>query len=278
MSFHDSAPDSSGEWKSHIDIRHPCWDGYRGLIEALPAEDFPGARALTRLLPPGTRSRGGFPIRFVPAGKLPGVQYERHIFETGEVSTRENSWHDLFNALVWCRLPRLKAVMNTLHYQGLGLEKDGRRGKMRDALTLLDESGVIVAGSDMAALEALARRDWNAAFVGRRAAWRDKLQVLVCGHAVLEKFLEPYKSVTAHAVLLHTPRMPPEEMDDLLASRLIEGRLFDTTGGLAPLPLMGVPGWWQLGAQDRSFYADHCVFRAAPMRLVPAPIHHVDRL
>jgi hypothetical protein len=56
MSFHDSAPDSSGEWKSRIDIRHPCWDGYRGLIEALPAEDFPGARALTRLLPPGTRS------------------------------------------------------------------------------------------------------------------------------------------------------------------------------------------------------------------------------
>mgnify|MGYP001823526448 FL=1 len=278
MSLHGSPLEAAADWKSHIEIAHPCWNGYRELIEALPAEEFPTAGTLTRMLAPGTRSKGGPPVRFVPAGKLPGVEYEQHIFDTGEVSTRENNWHDLFNALAWCRLPRLKATMNFLHYRELDLAKDGRRGKLRDALTLFDESGVIVAGPDLEALEALARRDWNAAFVGHREAWPDKLQVLVCGHAILEKFLNPYKSVTAHAVLLHTQRMPLEKLDSLLANRLGEGRLFDTTAGLSPIPLMGIPGWWGSGEQDRIFYADQDVFRTAPKRLDPAPVYRSDYL
>ena len=30
---------------------------------------------------------------------------------------------------------------------------------------------------------------------------------------------------------------------------------------LAPLPLMGIPGWWTSGDQDDRFYADRAVFR-----------------
>ena len=125
--------------------------------------------------------------------KLEGIDGKHHptiiehllcsSFATGQVSTRENSWHDLFNALVWCRLPQLKVAMNAVHYQHLEEESGGRRGKQRDALTLLDESGVIVNGSHAGVLEALAARDWQQAFVGYREAWAGETQVLVCGHA-----------------------------------------------------------------------------------------------
>jgi len=172
-------------WKSQIDTCLPCWDGYRELLGQLSAGSFPDTGALNCLLSREASSRSGAAIRFVLASLLPGVPYEKHIYETGEVSTRENSWHDLFNALAWCRLPMLKAAMNARHYEEIDQERGGRRGKLRDALTLLDESGVIVAGSNTDVLQALVSRDWTSAFVTHRAAWRSELQVLICGHVPL---------------------------------------------------------------------------------------------
>jgi hypothetical protein len=263
-------------WKSLIDPDLACWNGYRELIADLPGEAFPGPGILGHMLPPDTTSRSGLPIQFIPASRLPGVQYEKHIYETGEVSTRKNNWHDLFNALVWCRLPKLKAAMNLLHYENLGREKDGCRGKVRDALTLLDESGVIVAGSNPDLLQALVSRDWNAAFVTNQSAWRTELRVLICGHAILEKFLKPYKSITAHALILHTPEpASAEQLDSLLAALLNDERLVDSTACLSPLPLMGIPGWWSADEQDGVFYDDRDVFRPAAVSMTPAPIYQV---
>jgi hypothetical protein len=266
----------SRAWPAPTGPGHPCWEGYRELIAGLPGDSFPGTSDLDRLLPPDTINGNGLPIRFVPASNLPGVQYEKHIYETGEVSTRENSWHDLFNALVWCRLPRLKAAMNALHYANLDGEKGGNRGKLRDALTLLDESGVIVAGSNPDVLQALVSRDWHTAFVTHRAVWHSELQVLVCGHGLLEKFLNPYKSVTAHALILHTTHLVSwEQLDERLGASLGDRQLFDSPAGLSPLPLMGIPGWWPDGEQSDDFYDDTGVFRPAPAAMTPAPIFHL---
>jgi len=260
-------------WKSSIDLESPCWDGYRGFLAALPGDTFPDAGSLEGLLPPGTSSGKGSAIRFVPAADLPGVDYELQIFETGQVSTRENSWHDLFNALVWCRLPRLKGAMNSLHFANLAHDKGGGRGRLRDALTLLDESGIIVSGSDRAALDALARRDWNTAFIRHRKSWGKTLHVLVCGHAILEKFLNPYKSITAHALLLHAPGLPgAQEIDQALGAALAVPGWLTSPSGLSPLPLMGIPGWWREGDQDVEFYQDHEVFRPLPADRLPAPV------
>jgi hypothetical protein len=255
------------DWKSRITLEHPFWRGYRRLLDALPGAEFPRSEHLDTLLPQQAVSGSGARIRFVPAGRLAGVSYEQHIYETGEVSTREANWHDLFNALVWCRLPRLKSAMNTLHYRHLDDGPAGRRGSVRDALTLLDESGIIVASTNPAVLDALEARDWSLAFVAYREAWHHDLRVLICGHAVLEKFLQPYKSITAHAVFLHTPRVPKtEEMDGQLARALLEDGLLRSTSDLSPLPLAGIPGWWPDGPQDADFYADRDVFRPAPVR------------
>lgn len=248
------------DWKSHIDLAHPCWDGYRVYIHRLPGGAFPAPADLTRLLLPGLASAAGRRIRFRPASEIPGVAYEKHIYETGEVSTREESWHDLFNALAWCRFPNLKSAMNEAHYRRLDEERDGRRGHQRDALTLLDESGIVVVSPHEGLLDALACRDWQRAFVGLREAWFDT-GVMICGHAILEKFLQPYKALTAHALLVPLPgAMCAADLDARLADRLRGGELLGTTKDLSPLPLMGIPGWWG-GGQDEAFYADTDVFR-----------------
>jgi hypothetical protein len=261
-------------WKSSIELKAPCWAGYRSFLEALPGGAFPGTGSLEKLLPPRTSSGNGSAIRFVPAVDLPGVDYERHIFETGQVSTRENSWHDLFNALVWCRLPELKIAMNSLHYDHLDQAQGSGRGRLRDALTLLDESGVIVSGPGIDTLNALARGDWKTAFITHRESWGKELQVLICGHAILEKFLDPYKSVTAHALLLHTPGLlSVEEIDRTIGSALAGPGWLTSPSGLSPLPLMGIPGWWRECDQDAEFYRDHHVFRPFPADRSPAPVH-----
>jgi hypothetical protein len=259
------------------DIESPYWADYRQFLRQLRGERFPDVAALNRLLPSKTLNQRGLPVRFVPASRLQGVDYESHIFETGEVSTREDNWHDLFNALVWCRMPRLKAAMNARHYQELGKDFGGRRGKTRDALTLLDESGVIVVGSDLEALQALASRDWKAALVTHRDAWHSGLKVVVCGHSLLEKFLDPYKSMTAHALIVYTAsQFSLEQLDDLLGIALSGGGLFNSSASLSPLPLMGIPGWWPCGEQDGNFYRDRGVFRPPSRGLAPAPIHRVS--
>lgn len=248
------------DWKAAIDPDQFCWEGYRTLLEALPGPDFPTPADLTRLLPRTARVRSGRAVRFVPAARLPGVDYERHIHETGQVPTRDN-WHDMANALVWCRLPRLKAALNALHYEHLDEQKAGRRGPLRDALTLLDESGVIVSGDAPALFDALAARDWPRAFVTLREEWQ-RVRVVVCGHAILEKFLQPYKALTAHALYLVAGRHPDDAaLDRALATALLEEERLRSPADLSPLPLMGIPGWWIGGAQDADFYADRAVFR-----------------
>jgi len=262
-----------------LDISRPYWADYRGLLQLLrqaaPATDeLPGPQQLQSLLPVHAVNQRGTPIRFRPSALLPGVAYEQNIFQTGEVSTRANHWHDLFNALVWCRFPRLKSAMNAAHFAQISSHHDdvrhgGGRGPQRDALTLFDESGVMVVSTSRGFLEALAARDWNEVFLQQKSLWHKEVLVFVCGHALLEKFLTPYKALTAHALLLHIDGqladLPREEvlhsLDRGLAGALGEGRMLGSTRSLSPLPLMGIPGWWPDAEQDTGFYADRQVFR-----------------
>ena len=246
-------------------------------ITGAGSDALPSAEQLGGLLSASAVNDAGLPIRFVAGQMLGGGNYETRIFETGEVSTRADNWHDLFNAMVWSRLPRIKAKLNALHVRHMpgvdqGCVNQGTRGSTRDALTLFDESGVIVLSCDPSFLQALASRSWSEVFEQHSWAWQHSCRVVVTGHALLEKFLQPYKSLTAHALLIQTSHdffSQSEEaqlssIDKELANQLATGQVLVSPACLSPLPLMGIPGWWPLGDQDVDFYRDRQVFRPAP--------------
>jgi hypothetical protein len=170
--------------------------------------------------------------------------------------------------------------MNAVHFRELGSGREGRRGKQRDALTLFDESGVIVVSSVEENLDALAGRDWNFVFQKNASAWSDEIKVFVPGHALLEKFPRPYKSLTAHALLMRLDDSLLEQsratllrmLDEMLAERLLAGSILDSPASLSPLPLMGIPGWWPPQEQNDDFYADRQVFRPPQGNSRKAPV------
>ncbi len=256
----------------------PYWQDYLPFLQHLKGRDFPACDQLNALLPDGLISESGQNIRFVPSTELDDGAYEHRIYTTGQISTRPDNWHDLFNALVWMRFPRIKITMNTLHFHALSRQVAGSRGSLRDALTLFDECGVIVFSDDLDKLNSLAERHWTRAF--QTSTFGNGLSLVISGHAMLEKYLSPYKSMTAKALLVHLDKDIREAsreelltcLDKVIAEHLLAGNLLTQPACLAPLPLAGVPGWWPNGQQDDDFYADPQVFRPAPAELVAAPV------
>ncbi len=209
------------------------------------------------------------PVRFIPQADLPaGVAYESHIFATGGVPTRDNL-HDFFNGLVWMRFPATKRRLNVLQAQAI-VQAGGvqaTRGPLRDALTLFDENAALLQAPEPL-WQALQQRDWYALCVTHRALWAQARLVLF-GHALLEKLVAPYKSITAHVLCLPVPlalETPPDATvhpwDAWLAQQLAPDWL--ARKPFTPLPVLGVPGWWPANA-DPTFYADAQVFR--PLRV-----------
>jgi len=188
--------------------------------------------------------------RFEPAELLAGG-YEHHVATTGRVPTRCNA-HDLFNGLVWLRSPGFKAALNRAHVEAPPAPS-GRRGPLRDALTLLDESGMLMS-APIALQAALRAQDWPTLFVTGRDLWQ-QARMRVVGHALLEKLLAPRKPLCARVLFV----------DDLQAPRLPATLC---PAELPPLPVLGIPGWWPANA-SRDFYADDRVFR--PKRLASSP-------
>src|SRR5258706_1288881 len=149
-------------------------------------EDWP--RALSQCAQgQGLVNAAGMPIEFVAADAAADVPYEMHVFATGRVPSRANR-HDLCNALIWLAYPRAKAALNAR--QAAEIARDGigaQRGSVRDAATLIDESGVVLATDDGDVFAALARHDWQWLFARERQRWRGRIAVRVFGHALLEK-------------------------------------------------------------------------------------------
>ena len=183
-------------WRHSIDLTLLCWEDYEEALNKLFSEsvaetELPDVNALQSLLSPTVCNLQGKAIQFVSPELLPEGSYEEQIFNAGKVSTRTNNWHDVFNALVWSRFPALKAAMNAKHVAEIQRQSGTGRGRLRDALTLWDECGVIVASANGQLLENLADRNWKSAFQVSAHLWQDDIRVFICGHALLEKFINP---------------------------------------------------------------------------------------
>ncbi len=120
----------------------------------------------------GLLTESGRPVRFVAPGKS-DPYYEIHVFETGCVHTRDDNWHDLLNALVWLAFPRTKARINAMHAAAIPFE-GGKRGPLRDLLTIFDEGGAI----------------------------RTPTRTTIFGHATMEQALKPWPGITCKVLCL----------------------------------------------------------------------------
>ncbi len=208
-------------------------------------------------------------VKFVPQSALPeGQAYEDFIFKTAQVPTRDGL-HDFFNGLCWQRFPQAKRRLNQL--QAAEIDTQGiraTRGPVRDALTLFDENVVLMHAPDevWAALQA---RDWLKLFVDLREQWQH-VHLVLFGHALLEKLITPYKSITGHVYRVDSEINPHDEatLDAWLVQDLQPAKL--ATKPYEPLPVLGVPGWWAANA-ERVFYEDANVFR--PKREVASKSH-----
>ena len=78
-------------WPGALRLDSPFWEDCSEALLNLYGDGFPGVERLNGSLAVDARSGGGQPIRFVESSRLRGVDYEPHIFQTGEVSTRSDT-------------------------------------------------------------------------------------------------------------------------------------------------------------------------------------------
>jgi hypothetical protein len=198
------------------------------------------------------------PVRFVPQSDLPsGVAYEDYIFRTGRCPTRDGA-HDFFNGLCWLHFPLIKQQLNRIQAAQIAAAGiQGERGRVRDAATLLDENGALFQGPD-ALWEALLEKDWQRLFVDLRPLWA-QAQVLLLGHALMEKLMFPRKGMTAHVYRAQREPTSAAQLDQWVARDVSASQL--ERKPFAPLPVLGIPRWW-CANEDPGFYRDAAVFRA----------------
>ena len=267
----------------YIDWAAPWWRPWRAVGQRVAAQVADGltlhaalnAEAASTLLAtaPNTNTKTNTAaaahapyMQFVAQAALPeGQAYEAFIFSTGHVPTRENL-HDFFNGLAWLVFPHTKRRLNQLQageIQASGVQTT--RGPLRDALTLFDENAALwplAHGHTCPVLDALRAKDWQRACITLRSQWPANAPVLF-GHALLEKLVTPYKSITAHVFTAQPAinSVANSSLDQTVAQLLHPGSLVPKP--FTPLPVLGVPLWWAANAQA-DFYQDAQVFRGPP--------------
>jgi len=243
--------------------------GHADLCALGDATDAAELQAVLDAAPVRPANAAGMPLRVISGASAGAAAYERRILGNAELAVRPGTWHDRFNVAAWCLFPHAKAALNARHVADLA-PGCGVRSRVRDALTLFDEDGIVVASSDPS-LDALVRAHrWRELFVDRRV---DVTRCFACvpfGHALMEKLLAPFVGLTAKVRFVTVPPAWfdgawPERiaaLDAALADALRDPLDFATPRVLAPLPVLGLPGWWDANA-DPQFYENRGYFRAS---------------
>lgn len=238
----------------------PLLSPLQPVLARLETRNFPTLHDFNSLIESGQTAvsvQPGRRLRFVPqeSGRLGfESQYEPRCYLSGEVQTRPENWHDLFNALVWLTFPRAKAAINRRHYHALTNTADSgesQRGRVRDMATLLDESGIIVVSANAELAEMLRTYQWKDLFWHRREQLLAEMGFYIFGHGLYEKALQPYVGMTGQGLILTvlpeffgwTLQTQLAYLDERVATYLDDPAHCVTTRELHPVPLLGVPGW-----------------------------------
>lgn len=229
---------------------------------------WPTPQDYDRLIATPFYTESGAAIGFGNGAQPSTEKYEIAIHRHGTVPTRANNWHDLFNALVWIAFPHTKARINALHYAAEQARTTANRTRAQDVLTLFDEGGLIVTSTSNELLELIRGFQWKTLFWQRRETVLRELRFFLFGHALYEKALTPHKGMTAKSVLLHVPPVfmqldadrQRHSVDAAAADWFRDAAALRTTQSLAPVPILGLPGWDRENANE-DYYDDVSYFR-----------------
>lgn len=254
--------------------QHGVFDHLNRLVAFDEWRNWPSCEDLATLMPYEIKNRNNKTIKFIPqkpTEDYSAVAYEERIFNTGQVPTRDKSWHDIFGALTWSLFPQTKALINQLHVADIEANGSQQRSKRRNALTLFDECGAILVTSNQPLLDDLRGHQWQEAFINKRALWHksstDGIGVFQFGHANYEMMTKPYIGLTGKwlalnvsAELLGLPLNVQYRMIDERLAAMIANGVLDDNSQLFPLPLLGVPGWYAEN-EATAFYDNTEYFR-----------------
>lgn len=265
-------------WNRADLLRSPLFTPLHPVLSALGDACFPTIQTCNDMLALRQQTitvKQGSPLRFVPQvhGKQGfEAQYEPRCYLKGEVQMRENNWHDLFNALVWLTFPKSKAEINASHYHALMEDRDpvtgSQRGAIRDAATLVDESGVIVVCSDAELVSMLREFRWKELFWHQRELVQSSMEYCIFGHGLYEKAMHPYIGMCGQGVILTVEQSffghaLPERLaaiDAMLSGCIVALGSWKEHDMLTPVPLLGIPGW-DVANEQPSYYENTAYFR-----------------
>ncbi len=255
---------------------HPLSDWCAELSALSGLDDWPGLHQLEDLRVATERLDAIERPRFVAQSAAllaDGLHYEERIRQ-GFLATRERNWHDLLNALVWLRYPRIKRALNVAQCADIARVGPRQRTRAQCAMTHFDEGGAVVLCSDPTLIAMWDRHDWHGLFWAERSAWNTRIAVLVFGHAILELALQPQRLLVAKCIALMADQEAlgrlrsdmagaRSAIDARVAELIASGSELGDPQHLRPLPLSGIPGW-RTAAVDEGFLAEAPCFR--PLR------------
>jgi hypothetical protein len=246
-------------------LEGPVFEPLRAALARLAPDRWPTHAELTAAAS-GILTCGGRQLAFVTPREHSDRErryYEVRVAQSGEVETRAENWHDLFNALAWITFPRAKAAINAQHAVLLAERGDAealRRGPERDALTLFDEGGVAVVSSDPEVFRRIVDFEWKALFWHGRESLARTTRFIGFGHAFYEQMREPFLGLVAKTVFLEAADVAGCDVDARLAGHFADRARFHSPKAMAPMPVLGVPGWYP-ESQHEAFYDDPKHFR-----------------
>ena len=212
-------------WDPSLFVRHPLFAPLLPFVSRFfGCAEFPSVAMIDQQL---SELAG---VNFVPQPQLTrkerrlALPYDRAIL-SGKVPTREGSWHDFMNALVWAAFPKAKlavhALQSRLIEQASAAGIVGRRTPAHDAVAVLDEGGVLLLHGAEAASAG------DADTVAALTLWATSesaeepplpLSALVFGHGVFEAVAIEGPWPLVRAALISVPAH--QTVDERLAAWL----------------------------------------------------------
>jgi hypothetical protein len=207
----------------------PSLEEYTALAEARRKAVAPELKPLAFVEPTPKRSRAPR-TEPVDLSKL----YDGRIALLGQVPCLPESFHDLFNVVIWSAFPRAKRTLHARQYRALcewiprgATRLPGKRLREQDALTVFDEGGSVVV------LTAEMHRTWQRLPPAEAFAVSAK-ECLLFGHALLEHVHHGRPAVRSSALVIVGDA--PTEADLLFdwLDRRISERLSDVESFATP--------------------------------------------